>query len=636
MLTHLLTFALLADSVRLWRRAVSYPRLAPRVDHAQPPALLNEYVLLSAPGVSVPEDVHWRAAQWADDEGVLVVDLLPEGWTGLDAIAQLNKVHPYDYSLKPFLSGVSAGVAVLVHERVLERVTPPEPREGYEVWLDFTHSLKRFAPWESALVVATDWRQPRPNLLSQGERNASLSALYGAQLGLMKSLSPVMWLWVGYSIVSEDLLYGLLIAFLWLAQPALILASSPLKATWLPLSLARPFLDFKRWLELLSVQERSKHIDREALRPTYEEAIAHGKGLERGEGPYFQAERDTCPICSSSQLVPHMAVPDFYQGKPGLFRLHRCGTCEHIFQNPQLSIEGLQFYYKDFYDGLGEEGMDMIFGASEQSYRQRVGMIRAHGAPERWLDVGGGHGHFTLIAKHLMPQTRFELLDLSDSVDFAVERGWCDAGMRGLFPERAQELEGQYDGVSMSHYLEHTTDPLSELDAAHCALKEGGLLMIEVPDPASIFGKSLRSFWLPWFQPQHLHFMSVENLGRSLEERGFEVLDVDREQAHQSVDLFFATLILLQRIAPDRSQPWATPASPLYPLGRGALLVCSLPLILLAVSLDRLLRPVFTRPGWSNTYRMIAQKTSLANPQDPTHEGSSPDAEASEESERSS
>ena len=180
--------------------------------------------------------------------------------------------------------------------------------------------------------------------------------------------------------------------------------------------------------------------------------------------------------------------------------------------------------------------------------------------------------------------------------------------MRGLFPERAPSLEGRYDGVSMSHYLEHTTEPLAELEAAHQALRVGGLLMIEVPDPACVLGRSLKSFWLPWFQPQHLHFMSVENLGRSLEERGFEVLDVDRSEAHQSVDFFFAVMILIQRIAPDRAQPWSRPAGPLYGLWRGLVLLCALPLITLAFGLDHLLRPLFTRPGWSNTYRMIAQK----------------------------
>ena len=292
MLTHLLTFILLADSIRLWRRAVSYPKLGPRTEHAQPPALLSEYILLSAPGVSVPEDVHWRAAQWADDEGVLVVDLLPEGWSGLDAIAQLNKVHPIDYSLKPFLSGVSAGVAVLIHERVLERLTPPDPREGYESWLTFTHELKRFAPWESALVIATGWRQPRPQLPTQSERRSSLRSLYGDQLGLIKWLSPVVWLWVSYAILSDFMSegipsYGLFIALLWLAQPALILSRTPLKAAWLPLSLARPFLDLQRWLELTSIEGQQRKVSRDELRPDYQAQIQEASGLEKGEGRFF-------------------------------------------------------------------------------------------------------------------------------------------------------------------------------------------------------------------------------------------------------------------------------------------------------------------------------------------------------------
>ena len=610
MLTHLLALLLLTDALKLWRRAVSYPQLGPRTDHAQAPALLGEYTIIAAPGVSVPEHVYWRAAQWADDEGVLVVDLLPEGWSAPDALAQLNKLHPIDYALKPFSKGATAGVAVLVHQRVLARVTPPEASEGYLAWLDFARELKRYAPWESALVVATDWRQERPKPSKPQERRAALSDLYGPTFEATRWLSPLIWAWLAYTFVTQPLYGGALLA-LWLAQPALILARTPLKANWLPYALPRPFTDLARWWQLLgSLPERGEPgPSEEERRASYKAMMARGEGLERGEGVFFEEERHTCPLCDSSQLTPHLELTDFYQNKPGLFKLHRCGECDHIFQNPRLSIEGLEFYYRDFYDGLGEAGMDTIFGASEQSYRQRVSMIRAHGAPERWLDVGGGHGHFTLIAQHLMPQTRFDLLDLSSSVEQAAARGWCEQGVRGLFPELAPELKGVYDGVSMSHYLEHTTDPLKELDAAALALKPQGLLMIEVPDPGSSIGQLLRSWWLPWFQPQHLHFMSVDNLSHALEERGFDVLDVDRSEAHQSVDLFFAALILIQRIAPDAHKPWCAPPSALARLKRGLVLTLSLPLILLATALDHLLRPLLARPGWSNTYRLLAQKT---------------------------
>ena len=33
------------------------------------------------------------------------------------------------------------------------------------------------------------------------------------------------------------------------------------------------------------------------------------------------------------------------------FTLEQCGDCGHVFQNPRLTPEGLEFYYRDFYDG---------------------------------------------------------------------------------------------------------------------------------------------------------------------------------------------------------------------------------------------------------------------------------------------
>ncbi len=613
MLTYLLALLLLIDALKLWRRAVSYPQLgAPAGGGATEPALLHEFHIVAAPGVTVPRDVVWRAAQWADDEGVLVVDLLPEGWSGPEALSALMAAHPIDYALKPFAPGVSAGVAALVHESVLARHPAPAPEEGYLGWLRFAQDLKRFAPWESALVVATGWRQRRPLPAAAPERRAAFKMIYGGAFEQLIWGSPVVWAWLAYSVfesVEAPSWAGWVPLLLWLAQPALILARTPLRADWLPYALARPFLDLQRWAALLGARAPRPGAppSAESLREEYERLIARGEGLARGEGVFFEARRESCPLCGRADLHTYLSLKDQYQGKPGLFKLDQCGACGHIFQNPRLSIEGLGFYYKDFYDGLGAEGMDMIFGASEESYRQRVAMIRAHSAPARWLDVGGGHGHFALIAKHLMPQTTFDVLDLSESVEWAARRGWCAEGLRGLFPERAGSLAGRYDGVSMSHYLEHTTDPRAEVRAAAEVLGEGGHLMIEVPDPESRLGRLLGGWWLPWFQPQHLHFMSVGNLTRALEESGFEVVEVDRAQAHQSVDIFFAVLILIQRLAPDHTRPWRR-AGALAGVWRLVVVVVGLPLVFAGVFADRALRPLLARPGWSNTYRVLARR----------------------------
>ena len=107
------------------------------------------------------------------------------------------------------------------------------------------------------------------------------------------------------------------------------------------------------------------------------------------------APRDLPAVRLARPRASTSASRDLFQHKPGAFTLERCRGCGHVFQNPRLSLAGLDFYYKDFYDGLGEAGMEFIFGFGAQPYHDRARMVRAVATrPQRWLDVGAGHGHF--------------------------------------------------------------------------------------------------------------------------------------------------------------------------------------------------------------------------------------------------
>ncbi len=93
------------------------------------------------------------------------------------------------------------------------------------------------------------------------------------------------------------------------------------------------------------------------------------------------------------------------------------------------SLDGLDFYYRDFYDGLGADALDVAFATVEPSYRGRVRMVAAaEPAPARWLDVGGGHGHFCLVAAEDLPDT-----STSTRATPARPRGVGGRGPRGSF-----------------------------------------------------------------------------------------------------------------------------------------------------------------------------------------------------------
>ncbi|MFI0735442.1 class I SAM-dependent methyltransferase [Streptomyces sp. NPDC021225] len=342
-----------------------------------------------------------------------------------------------------------------------------------------------------------------------------------------------------------------------------------------------------------------------ALRPRYADDLA--RGTER----LFEPRRTDCPWCGSDRLEERLRTTDLFQHKPGGFGLDRCRDCGHVFQNPRLSGEGLEFYYRDFYDGLGEKDMAGLFAGRRKTYVRRAESLRPFAkAPENWLDVGTGHGHFCEAARAVFPGTLFDGLDLSAGVELAERAGRVARGIRGGFVERVAELADGYDVVSMFHYLEHSTDPRGELRAARRALRPGGHLLIDVPDPESRFSRLLGRWWLPWLQPQHLHFVPVANLRRELSGLGFTVVAEEHAGPHDPVDLLGAVWLLLNAIAPREEQPWlSSPPGRFRRALRTATVLAGVPVLLATAALDHLvIRPLAGRRHLSNAYRVVARR----------------------------
>ncbi|MDQ4032844.1 MAG: class I SAM-dependent methyltransferase [Actinomycetota bacterium] len=341
----------------------------------------------------------------------------------------------------------------------------------------------------------------------------------------------------------------------------------------------------------------------EVARPYYQAELA--AGVER----FLEPRRDNCPWCGSIELSVRLRASDLIQRKPGQFTLEQCRTCRHIFQNPRLTPAGLDFYYRDFYDGLGQELMEKAFNGGGRSYRGRIDMLKPFTTPTAWLDVGAGHGHFCRLARKVWPDSTFDGLDQSVGIEDAQRRGWIDHGYRGEFVALVGELAGRYDVVSMHHYLEHTREPFDELDAAAKVLQAGNYLLIELPDPESSFGRVLGRWWMPWFQPQHQHMIPVRNLVAALADRGFSAVAIERGAAHQGGELFLSLALALSAIAPNPRLPWlATRPTRWRRLRHTTVWTAGRPLLVSMYLLDMLLYRVVRRTRRGNAYRLLARK----------------------------
>ncbi|MCX5380508.1 class I SAM-dependent methyltransferase [Streptomyces sp. NBC_00091] len=605
--------ALGAGTVRAGRRLRAIPVLpaAPPVSAGVPGAA--GWRLLTARGVEPDAGTFLAACAYADREGLRVLDLLPADLPAERALGLLRLVDPARYRRDRLGEGRGAGFAVLVAAEVLARagVDPGGPGADPAELLALTRRLKEYAAGATGLAIApalscgpaAGSAGRAAELRAQGLPPGALAAAQLSGLALLAAVALRQGRW------------GAAAAGLYWLQPYLALGGpgSPLRPADLGrATAARPVRSLGAALRTAVAAEGTRADGTTGSSGhsghSGPAAAAYRADLARGTGRFFEPRRPDCPWCGAGPLAVRVRMPDQLQGKPGRFTLEQCGACGHVFQNPRLTPQGLEFYYRDFYDGRGGEGAGTVFGRLGAAYRGRAEMLLPYADPASWLDVGTGHGHFCNAARDVWPRTRFDGLDMGDGVCEAERRGWVETGYQGQFPEFASKLAGRYEVVSMYHYLEHTRDPLAELDAAATALAPGGYLAIELPDPESRMARLLGPAWLPWFQPQHQHLIPAANLREALADRGFTVLAEEHGPAHQGNDFFGAVALTATRLAPDPDRPWGPP-----PTGRaralaGAVRVAAVPCFAAAVVLDALRTAAARRTDGGNAYRMLARK----------------------------
>jgi SAM-dependent methyltransferase len=586
-----LTAAFAADSLLLRSRVAAFDVLG-----ATEAPVAPGHRFLTARNVVVDEATARAASAHAARLGLDALDLVPADLPTELLLDLARLVDPARYRNDALAPGHGACQALLVTEELADRagIVALDGREPDEM-VDLTARIKSYAPRAMGHAVAPGLRAAPSDVRG---RLDMLEATIGAPLATTGLAVDVALL--GGAARSRRP-WALAAAAVRVAQPWLAVAGTASRPRDLggaaPARLASSARDlpraFGRWI-LGGGDERR--------RAEYDELLAGG--VDR----FFDDRRPDCPLCGSHDLSVRLTTDDLLQCKPGTFTLEQCGACAHIFQNPQLNAEGLDFYYRDFYDGAAESQMGAALGRFKPFYEARAEMLRPAGAPQRWLDVGTGHGHFCLMAREVWPDTTFEGLDMSETIVEAERRGWVDTGYRGTFPEHAERLTGRYDVVSMFHYLEHTPDPKEQLDAATAVLAPGGHLLVEVPDPESRLADVLGPFWPPWGQPQHLHFVTVDNLRALLEERGYEVVSVVRGPARIGMDFLGAVTELTNAVQPAVGVPWVPRPSASARVKRAAALTASGPALAAGLAVEVALWPLGGRCGTSNAYRLLARR----------------------------
>lgn len=167
--------------------------------------------------------------------------------------------------------------------------------------------------------------------------------------------------------------------------------------------------------------------------------------------------------------------------------------------------------------------LERRYRGTEEEIRERISAYLPwlSKAPGPVLDVGCGRGEsLALLRDHGIPARGID--SSARMVALCRERG-LEAEEGDAFAALAALPEGSLGGVVSFHVIEHL--PAASLDRlvrlAYRALKPGGVLILETPNPLSML-VAARSFWL---DPTHVRPVHPESLKLMYELAGFDPVE---------------------------------------------------------------------------------------------------------------
>ncbi|UJP65996.1 class I SAM-dependent methyltransferase [Mongoliitalea daihaiensis] len=149
------------------------------------------------------------------------------------------------------------------------------------------------------------------------------------------------------------------------------------------------------------------------------------------------------------------------------------------------------------------------------------------------LDFGCGKGQFLMQAKSLGWKT-LGVETATARAEFAQQKYGLDVLNR--YYEGGKLASQGFDVISLLHVLEHLPQPMQLLQSlVDNNLKQGGVLVIEVPNAHSLQAKIAGKDWMHWDIPKHLSHWNEKSLEASLQKIGFYKKKVQYYSVHLGV-----------------------------------------------------------------------------------------------------
>jgi len=217
------------------------------------------------------------------------------------------------------------------------------------------------------------------------------------------------------------------------------------------------------------------------------------------------------------------------------FNIVQCRNCNLAFLNPRPSQEEITNYYPDEYYVDAKEWNIQRSNVKElQNRLDYVAKYCGSRRPGKLLDIGIFNGAFVSYALNsgwdaygLDPSLKAISLAKKTVPNERLFHGYLESSP---FPPNT------FDVVTLWEVLEHTMDPINVLKTVRDVISSKGIIVISVPNFASLESHLFGKYWNGLDVPRHLYHFTTPTLAKMLEKVGLKTIFITTINACQILE----------------------------------------------------------------------------------------------------
>lgn len=236
-------------------------------------------------------------------------------------------------------------------------------------------------------------------------------------------------------------------------------------------------------------------------------------------------ETVTCDLCGADDTEIVFIERDRLHHIDGIFYLVRCRQCGLMYLNPRPTLEEMRRYYPRDYHAYKIDNRLSLIARLDYHYgiSKRCRAVIAHTGLKggRILDIGCATGNFLDAMRRRGNWEPY-------GVEIDVEAANYGKEYLGLNVFAGTLADAHYpndffDVVTLWNVFEHLHQPQATLVEINRITRNGGWLIISLPNPDCIEAKIFGRYWAGLDAPRHLYIYSRHTLRQALARVGFVV-----------------------------------------------------------------------------------------------------------------